>query len=160
MLRPFECPRLALLGCVAVAFGFVVLRGAPAESQGGASDRFRQMSATSEKQELAEPFKGITATGEVEPGLFAIRATGVSTEPVRKAADAFLAALTPAQHDKTVFPLDDPEWRKWMNQHFYIRQGVSFEELGESQRGAGVAHYGKDLLRQHYRQHPHDTASR
>jgi hypothetical protein len=37
---------------------------------------------------------------------------------------------------------------------------VSFEELGESQRGAGVAHYGKDLLRQHYRQHPHDTASR
>jgi hypothetical protein len=139
MVRPFECPRLALLGCLGVAFGFVVLRGAPAESQGGAADRFRQMSATSEKQGLAEPFKGITATGEAEPGLFAIRATGVSTEPVRKAAEAFLTALTPAQRDKTVFPLDDPEWRKWMNQHFYIRQGVSFEELGESQREAGVS---------------------
>ena len=33
-----------------------------------------------------------------------------------------------------MFAVDDPEWRKWMNQHFYVRQGVSFQEMTESQR--------------------------
>ena len=35
-----------------------------------------------------------------------------------------------------MFPIDDPEWRKWMNQHFYVRQGVSFKEMTEAQREA------------------------
>ncbi len=35
-----------------------------------------------------------------------------------------------------MFPVDDPEWRKWMNQHFYVRQGVSFAEMNEAQRRA------------------------
>ena len=35
---------------------------------------------------------------------------------------------TPAQRTKTE-PVDDPEWRKWMNQRFYVRQGVSFVEM-------------------------------
>jgi hypothetical protein len=131
--------RLLVLGCLVLLFGVSAFRETPAQSQGSTTDRFRQMSASSEKQGLAEPFKGITAGGQVEPGLFAIRATGVSTEPVRKAADAFLAVLTPSQREKSAFPIDDPEWRKWMNQHFYIRQGVSFEELTESQRDAGLA---------------------
>jgi hypothetical protein len=58
----------------------------------------------------------------------------VSTEPVRKAAVAFLDALTPAQRDKTVFAHDADEWRSWMNQHFYQRRGVSFPEMSEAQR--------------------------
>jgi hypothetical protein len=99
--------------------------------------RFRQMSADNERKGLAEPFQGITADGQVMPGLFEIRASGVSTEPVRKAAEALLAALTPEQRAKTTFPVDDPEWRKWMNQHFYIRQGVSFQEMNEKQRELG-----------------------
>ena len=33
---------------------------------------------------------------------------------------------------------DDDEWRKWMNQHFYIRQGVSLSELDETQRGKAM----------------------
>ena len=50
---------------------------------------------------------------------------------------AHLAALTKAQRDKTTFAVDDPEWRKWMNQHFYVRQGVSFLEMtdGAARRG-------------------------
>ena len=96
--------------------------------------RFHQMSEDFEQKGLAEPFKGITTAGKVEPGLFEIRSTGVSTEPVRKAAETFLAALTPEQRAKTTFPVDDPEWRKWMNQHFYVRQGVSFKEMNEAQR--------------------------
>src|SRR5262249_34036647 len=68
--------------------------------------------------------------------LFPIQATGVSTAPVRQAAEQFLAALTAEQRARTLFPVDDPEWRKWMNQHFYMRQGVSFLELSDAQREA------------------------
>jgi len=100
------------------------------------AERFRLMSEKYEREGLAEPFKGITTNGTVVPGLFPIRSTGVSTEPVRKAAETFLASLTDAQRAKTMFPVDDPEWRKWMNQHFYVRQGVSFKEMTGPQREA------------------------
>jgi hypothetical protein len=82
------------------------------------SDRFRQLSLDAEARGLAEPYKGISTNGTIRGGLYSIRSTGVSTEPVRKAAAAFLAALTPTQRAKTVFPVDDIEWRKWMNQDF------------------------------------------
>ena len=85
---------------------------------------------------LSEPFVGITTDGKAQPGLFHIRSTGVTTEPVKKAAVAFLAALTPEQRAKTTFPVDDSEWRKWMNVHRYVRQGVSFLEMSEAQRAA------------------------
>lgn len=98
--------------------------------------RFQRMSREAEKTGLAEPFRGITADGKVEPGLFAIKSTGVSTAPVASAAQAFLAALTPEQRAKTVYPVGDDEWRKWMNQHFYLRQGVSFIEMSPAQREA------------------------
>lgn len=94
------------------------------------------MSVDAETKGLAEPYRGITANGSAEPGLFTLRSTGVSTEPVRRAAETFLAALTKEQRDKTMFPIDDPEWRKWMNQHFYVRQGVSFLEMTDTQRDA------------------------
>ncbi len=83
---------------------------------------------------LAEAFRGITTNGTVQPGLFPVRATGVSTDPVRQAAVAFLAALTPDQRARTTFPVNDPEWRKWMNIHRYTRQGVNFDEMTPAQR--------------------------
>ena len=92
--------------------------------------------ASREAAALAEPFRGITTNGTVERGLFPLRSTGVSTEPVQKAATAFLAALTPEQKGRTLFPVDDVEWRKWMNVHRYARQGVSFQEMSEAQRAA------------------------
>lgn len=101
-----------------------------------------RLSREAEDRGLAEPFKGITTDGVINPGLFPIHATGVSTVPIRKAAEAFLATLTPEQRTKTVFPIDDPEWRKWMNQHYYTRQGVGFKEMTEAQREAAF-----DLLR-------------
>lgn len=101
-------------------------------------ERFKQMSIAAETKGLAEPFKGITTNGQVAPGLFGIHSTGVSTEPVRKAAETFLAALTLEQRTKTLFGVDDPEWRKWMNQHFYVRQGVSFKDMSDAQREAAL----------------------
>ena len=109
------------------------------ESHEQRAARFREMSVAAETRGLAEPFRGITTDGRAVPGLFAIRSTGVTTEPVRKAADAFLAALTAGQRAKTLFAIDDVEWRKWMNQDFYARQGVSFLEMTDAQRESGIA---------------------
>jgi hypothetical protein len=95
--------------------------------------------AQMEARALAEPFKGVTTNGTVMPGLYGIRSTGVSTEPVVRAAAAFIAALTPEQRAKTVFATDDAEWRKWSNVHRYVRQGVSFDEMGEPQKSAARA---------------------
>ncbi len=100
------------------------------------AERFRRMSEEYEKEGLAAPFKGITTNGDAVPGLFEIRPSGVSTEPVRNAAEKFVACLTPVQLARTIYPVDDIEWRKWMNQHFYARQGVSFAEMTDEQREA------------------------
>ena len=89
-----------------------------------------------EARALAEPFKGITTNGNVTPNLYPIRSTGVSTAPIVRAADAFIAALTAEQRAKALFPVDDTEWRKWSNVHRYARQGVSFDEMSEQQKGA------------------------
>ena len=104
-----------------------------------AQDSLRQRSLAAEKQGLAEPFKGVTTDGAIAPNLFGIKSTGVSTAPVAKAAERFLASLSADQRGRTAFAVDDDEWRKWMNQHFYVRQGVSFQELSEAQREAGLA---------------------
>lgn len=93
-----------------------------------------QPAPTQNNRALQEPFKGITATSKIEPGLFPIVVTGVSTAPVRKAAEAFLARLTPEQQSKTSFPDDSPEWRMWDNRHSPVRQGVGFDDMNEEQR--------------------------
>src|SRR5437660_307029 len=82
------------------------------------AEQFRKMSEDYEREGLAAPFKG------------------VSTEPVRTAAVAFIETLNPVQLARTMYPVDDLEWRKWMNQHFYARQGVSFADMTDRQREA------------------------
>ena len=113
-----------------------VLGQTQTQSASDMAERFRQMSEDYESKGLATPFKGITTNGEVVPGLFAIKPSGVSTESVRNAAGAFIATLTPFQLARTMYPVDDIEWRKWMNQHFYARQGVCFAEMTDAQRQA------------------------
>lgn len=127
----------AFLLATAILHGGALYSQQPPTAESKA-ERFRRMSKEAEEKGLAEPFKGITRDGKVEPGLFRIESTGVSTAAVREAATAFLNVLTPEQRAKTQFPVDDPEWRKWMNQHFYIRQGIKFEEMSEPQREAAL----------------------
>lgn len=86
------------------------------------------------EQALAEPYLGVVTSQGIEEGLFPIKSTGVSTKPVVDAAEAFLAGLTDEQRDRTVFPVDDLEWRKWDNRHFMKRQGVGFAEMNDAQR--------------------------
>ena len=101
---------------------------------------------------LAEPFKGLTTDGNVAPKLFNVRSTGVSTKPVKAAAEAFLKSLNDEQRKRTMYAVNDDEWRKWDNRHFAPRQGVGFKEMTEAQRqlafkliGAGLSAKGLKL---------------
>ncbi|HWA25173.1 MAG TPA: DUF3500 domain-containing protein [Lacunisphaera sp.] len=94
--------------------------------------------AEREAKAVAEPFKGITTNGEVLPGLFPVKATGVSTAPLVAAATAFIASLTPEQKLHTVFGVDSPEWRRWCNvdNGIYTRQGTSLRAMSPPQIAA------------------------
>ena len=61
------------------------------------------MSVEFKNEGLIKPFKGITTNGIVQEGLFKLHSTGVSTEPVRKAAIGFLKSLDDSQRKKTKF---------------------------------------------------------
>jgi hypothetical protein len=133
MHQPFPFARVILTAMVVWLIASASAQPTPVEELVARSTR---LSAQFETAGLNEPFRGITTDGKVQPGLFKLAASGVSTEPVRVAADAFLHALAPEQRAKTVFPIDDDEWRKWMNQDFYKRQGVAFFEMTDAQREA------------------------
>jgi hypothetical protein len=124
--------RIVLIGIVALLLGHALAQ--QPKKQASQFEQFQRRSREAEARGLAEPYRGITTDGKVQAGLFKIRSTGVSTEPVRAAAVKFLGALKTEQRAKSTFPVDDSEWRKWMNQHFYVRQGVSFLEMTEAQR--------------------------
>jgi hypothetical protein len=84
---------------------------------------------------LAEPFMGLFAAQKIE-GLFSIAPTGVSTAPVRAAAENLLAALDESERTRVLFAVDDSEWRNWANVHRFPRQGVALDEMTDAQREA------------------------
>ncbi len=106
-----------------IGLGLAVTTGAVVTAQRGGG-----------QPQQPQPFKGITTNGTLETGLFPITSTGVSTRPVRDAAQRFLQALSDDQRSRTTYAVDDEEWLKWNNVHRYARQGVSFEEMSETQR--------------------------
>ena len=137
----FKNARFIVACCFAVLIAIVGFGTQTRSQQPSPSERlaqFKQRSIAAEKAGLAQPFKGVTTDGNAVPGLYAIKSTGVSTGPVRKAADTFLASLTSEQRTKTLFTVDDDEWRKWMNQHFYVRQGTGFIDMTDAQRQAAL----------------------
>lgn len=83
---------------------------------------------------LAEAFVGITTDGSPIKDIFPIKATGVSTSAMVQAAENYLAALTPDQKKKSMFPVGDDEWRKWHNIEIYERQGLVLEEMNKEQK--------------------------
>lgn len=98
-----------------------------------------------QNQGVADAFRGVTTDGGVIPGLFEIRSTGVSTEPVRAAAEAFLDGLNEQQRAQTMFGLDDSEWRRWDNRPRVPRQGVGFDEMSAGQRELAFALFEASL---------------
>jgi hypothetical protein len=88
----------------------------------------------------AEPFKGITSDGSVIPDLFSVQKTGVPTQSIREAVEAFLESLTPDQRAKTLFPVDTDQWRKWSNIHpTLLRHGTALFEMNDDQRDRAFA---------------------
>jgi hypothetical protein len=80
------------------------------------------------------PFRGITANGQIERGLYPVRSTGVSTRPMQVAAQRFLNSLNTRQRERTQYPMDSVRWRQWSNTHRFPRDGVSFGEFSAEQR--------------------------
>jgi hypothetical protein len=87
------------------------------------------------RRSLAEPFKGLTANGQIERGLFPVRKTGVSVQPLINAAGAFLSALDTTQRAAVRFSVDGEVWRTWSNIHRNLmRHGLCLAELSDQQR--------------------------
>jgi Protein of unknown function (DUF3500) len=83
----------------------------------------------------AEPYVGVTEHGKITPGLFPVQSTGISTAPIKAAANAFLASLSDAQRTEALFPIESESWRRWSNVHMYLmRHGVCMEQMSEAQR--------------------------
>ncbi len=120
--------------CVAIILAAVFLAGFTLQSR-----RQREEAA------LAEPFKGVTRDGTVTPGLYSIQSTGVSTEPVREAAEQFLTSLDGEVLKKARYATDDIEWRKWHNVYRASREGVSFGEMSDAQRERAFGLLGASL---------------
>jgi hypothetical protein len=89
---------------------------------------------------MTAPFKGITTDGNVVPGLYGLRKTGISVQPIIDAAGAFLASLTPDERATASFEMDSVEWRNWSNIHPYLcRHGVCLDDLHDEQKHAALA---------------------
>ncbi|HEX2861250.1 MAG TPA: DUF3500 domain-containing protein [Lacunisphaera sp.] len=99
-------------------------------------DQVTRAFAEREAAAVAEPYVGVIAPDGRQAGLFPLRVTGVQTEGLVGAAQAFLDCLTPAQKARTAFPVEDDEWRKWCNvdNGIYVRQGTSLKEMSPAQR--------------------------
>ena len=96
----------------------------------------RTISAQMEATNLNGEYKGVTTNGEIVDGLFPLRSTGIDTKPLISAADTFIATLTDAQKQDTLYPIDNLEWRRWANMSIYKRHGVSFDAMSDAQKTA------------------------
>ncbi|QHT66224.1 DUF3500 domain-containing protein [Rhodocytophaga rosea] len=94
-----------------------------------------------ENENLNKPYEGIITSKGKEKGLYPLTSTGVTTEPIKKAAEAFLKSLSKDQLPKTHFDSQNKEWQKWSNvdNGLYKRQGVSIKEMSQQQRKLAFA---------------------
>jgi hypothetical protein len=85
----------------------------------------------------AQPFKGITANGEIEQGLFALEDEGLVTEPIVAAGTALLALLSEDERKKIQYPIHAHEWRSWYNPEFPMNShGLRLDYVSENVRSA------------------------
>ncbi len=102
------------------------------------SPRLRVLQADSpeEQEALNEAFLGVTNSGQVQTGLYSIKATGVPTTPIKNAVEIFLSSLSPEQKAICTFPIDSKEWRRWTNIDIgeYKRTGIGLPDLSDEQR--------------------------
>jgi hypothetical protein len=84
------------------------------------------------------PFRGVTADGVVEPGLFALHGRGDDTSRLRRSALEFLDVLSEEQRQAALRPVDSPDWGRWSNA-FEAPHGASLLTMDDNQRRAALA---------------------
>lgn len=90
-------------------------------------------------REVSQPYRGITSGSQIAPGLYRVEPTGVSTQPLRSAAEEFLSSLSASQREKASFPIDAVEWRQWHGLFTLLwRHGVLLQDLSDAQRQAAM----------------------
>jgi hypothetical protein len=91
------------------------------------------------ERSVGEPFKGVTTDGNVVPDLFPLTRTGISTEPIRRAALELLDVLDAEQRQQVRFEVTSDAWRRWWNIHpFLQRHGLLLERATDAQREAAM----------------------
>jgi hypothetical protein len=101
-------------------------------------DGFFQRAIENAGGRATEAFKGITADGMLEQGLFALHGRGDDTGPVRSAAREFLSLLSDEQQAAALRGIDSPDWQLWSNA-FEAPHGASLTSMTEEQREAALA---------------------
>ncbi|MFF3343962.1 DUF3500 domain-containing protein [Streptomyces sp. NPDC002779] len=92
-----------------------------------------------------DDFVGVTTDGTVQEDLYAIHSTGVSTDAIVKAAQAFLDGLSAKEKRSAQYDVQDDEWLAWSNVDGYERKGVRMGDLTEKRRALGYALLGAAL---------------
>lgn len=86
---------------------------------------------------LDETFRGITADGEVESGLYPLRDEGFEVEEAVASANALLETLTESQRDHVSHAIDAKQWRAWYNPEIPFNDyGIRLEDTGASTQQA------------------------
>ncbi|RAR66110.1 uncharacterized protein DUF3500 [Paraburkholderia unamae] len=86
-----------------------------------------------------EPYKGVTANGQVEPNLFHLADEGLDIHPVVRAGNALLAAVSDGERAKLRYPVDAPEWRDWYNPEFPMNaNGLRLDAVSPAVREAAM----------------------
>ncbi|MGC3981291.1 MAG: DUF3500 domain-containing protein [Steroidobacteraceae bacterium] len=93
------------------------------------------------RQAFAQPFKGITADGTVQPGLFPLQKTGASTRSAVAAARAYLNTLKRKDFRRYALqPMDSPDRRRWINAFpDWMPTGVYLRDLEQDELDAALA---------------------
>ena len=83
-----------------------------------------------------EAYKGVFTSDGKQEGLFPLKSTGVSIQPIVEAANFFIKGLSPEEKKKVIFKVDDKEWRHWANvdNGIFQRAGIALKEMNQKQR--------------------------
>src|SRR2546430_1203259 len=85
----------------------------------------------------AQPFKGITTHGQVEPGLFSPEPAGAPIAAMVEAASALIKRVTAAERERMCFPVDSGVWQQWQNTENHVETyGLRLDETTDDVREA------------------------
>jgi hypothetical protein len=85
----------------------------------------------------AEPFRGITTDGRVQPGLFQLAPADAPVAQMVAAVRALLARLAPDQRARACFAVGSEQWRRWQNTELYVEDyGLRLDEVPDAVQAA------------------------